>query len=389
MALVAVPGLSGSAIGWPTLAGPPESTATGFGTIGTIDATNEAVYTIGRVIWEDGASHTVDTSGSSKIEFSLGTVTFANAGTTAVVGIADADQTTGPVLRPVNSSDVFTADVSASLTGGGGGLTSGSWNSITPTSGTKTIANGAEVAVFIQLTARGGADSVVVSGLTAALSMRYPSSGTFLGGTYGQSSLIATWVLIASDGTLGRLEHSSPIFAYTTHTYNSTSTPNERANLFQLPFPGRVIGFNASIDPDSAFAIHHYSDPLGASPVSTTNRAFDPNVMGAATQGVIRGYFSTPYDFAANEVWAIAVTPSSTSNISAYSYRLDKASFRGLLLGTGHYGVSRSSSTAAFSDGDSGTRIFHIGAIISAFDDGTGSGGALYTHPGMRGRLIT
>src|SRR4051812_37591642 len=74
----------------------------------TLDATNESVHMIGYFSWEDGGTHTVNTTGSSAIEWRTGASTFANAGTTVKVGIAAVDTATGPVGRAVNVADAVT-----------------------------------------------------------------------------------------------------------------------------------------------------------------------------------------------------------------------------------------------------------------------------------------
>ncbi len=114
------------------------ATLVGLSTV-TIDAANEAAIMIGHIYWEDGGSHTIDTTGSSSIQWMSGAVTFANAGTTFNVGIAAVNTTAGPPGRAVNVADVITFDVVAVFTGGLGGVTGSAWQTSVPTVGTRIV----------------------------------------------------------------------------------------------------------------------------------------------------------------------------------------------------------------------------------------------------------
>ena len=97
MALVSLDGSFCVPIGPPLITVAASTPAT---TTVTLDAANEAGIYIGRIIWADGGSHTVDTSGSSSIAWRTGAATFSNAGTTAKVGLAAVDTGAGPPGRP-------------------------------------------------------------------------------------------------------------------------------------------------------------------------------------------------------------------------------------------------------------------------------------------------
>jgi hypothetical protein len=109
MALVSLGGCQPTMLigGILSVSGIPTTTTTAT----TLDAANEAVIYIGHMWWEDGGSHTVDTSGSSSLNWRTTTVTFANAGTRVKVGLADVVNAAGPPARAVNVSDVITFDV--------------------------------------------------------------------------------------------------------------------------------------------------------------------------------------------------------------------------------------------------------------------------------------
>jgi hypothetical protein len=139
-------------------------------TAAILDSANEAMIMIGYVVTSDGGSHTIDTTGSSSLQWLTGSsVGFTQAGTTVKVGLAAVDTATGPPPRAVNVSDVITFDVSRSMTGGGGGIAgANTWQTHVPTSGTKTVANGDFIAFAIQMTAWATADSIRVGAGTVA-----------------------------------------------------------------------------------------------------------------------------------------------------------------------------------------------------------------------------
>lgn len=345
----------------------------------TIDAANEACSFIGQLFWEDGGSHTVDTTGSSSLQWRSSTVTFANAGTTFLVGLAAVDTATGSAApRAVNSSDVITMDVYASFTGGGGGVTASAWQTSVPTSGTKTIAHGDLIAMSFQMTARGGADTIQVSYAnhnSGNFSQR-PTVGTFVGAAYAAGGGVPNAVVVASDGTLGFFFGGS-VYSLTAGTaFNSGSTPNERGNVIIPPVPGRAHGFvyNTSLAGSSSdFDLVLYSDPLGT-PSAQKTVSIDANTMGVNTSnnfGV--ALFASPYTFTASQPLAAIYKPTTGNNITPIYLTLgNSAHQKAMSLGAGAYAVNRSSG--AFAAQNSSLDRYGIGLLIEAFDNGVGGG---------------
>ena len=99
-----------------TAAGAPAVAAT------TLDAANEALIAIGQIWTSDGASHTINTTGSSSIGWRTSSVTFANGSTVVKIGLAAVDTANGPPARAANAANVITFDVNAAPVGGGGGI---------------------------------------------------------------------------------------------------------------------------------------------------------------------------------------------------------------------------------------------------------------------------
>ena len=226
-----------------------------------LDAAGEACIMVGRIFTEDGASHTIDTSGSSALEWQTGAVTFANAGTTVVVGLAAVDAATGPPVRAVNVANVITFDVSRSHTGGG--ITAIGWQTNVPTSGTKTIANGDLVAFCVQMTARGGTtDLVNVSTAAAGSAQLRPTVTNYIGAAYNDAARLPNAVITFSDGARGWFWGGYVTSSATNRAFNNTAT-REYGNLLQFPFPVRAYGITASVIASGDLDLKLYTRPAG------------------------------------------------------------------------------------------------------------------------------
>lgn len=346
-------------------------------TAATMDAANENCIFFGRIITEDGGSHTIDTTGSSSIGWRAGAITFANAGTTLKVGLATMDMTTGPAPRAVNVADVITFDVSRSYTSAAPPSAS-AWIESVPTSGTKTIANGDLVAVCLQMTARGGVDSVINQAAGSLATTLFPGCTAFAGGSYTNGTRQPNAVITFSDGTLGFFEDGfvasvSP----TAQSYNNTSNPKEYGNLFQFPFPVNVYGIRGTIQigasADAELVL--YSDPLGT-PAAEKTVTIDANVVSiTGSAGLYAVNFPSPYVLAANTPVAAILKPTTANNV-AQSYKTFNAAAhqKADMLGANCYAINR--NTGAFAAQNSSKDRFALGLLVGAFDAGGTSGPA-------------
>lgn len=368
MTLQSVPGQYATPVG-PNLLGISITNPASIGT--TLDAANEACDFIGRIYWADGGNHTVSSAGG-KIEWRSAAVTFANAGTTVVVGIGTVAG--GPPPRATNVADLITTSVSASLTGGGGGITANAWQTSTMSTGSMAINHLAKVAVSVQMTARGGADSVIVTTSSGAVN-HAPQVTTFTGGVYTALASSPNAVITADDGTIGWFYASEVFSAITARTFNSGSSPNEYGQLFNLPFPYTIRGVYGWVDPDNDFDAVVYSAPLSGSPVAQLTASFPATEMASNTPRRFEETFPSTYDVARNTDIVVGFKPGA-SNISAYYKTLGNAAHRAAdIWGTSGYGVSRSGGAGAFANANSGLDHYYIGLLISRWDDAAGGGG--------------
>lgn len=338
----------------------------------TMDAANEAAIFYGRIKTADGASHTIDTTGSSSIGWRAGGVTFANAGSTMKVGIAAVNATVGPPGRAANVADVITFDVAAVFTGGGGGISASVWNSSVPTEGTKTIADGDLVAVALQMTARAGADSVAINGPTSPTAFHLPSVTQFLGGSYAIQSQLPNIIITFSDGTIGWLHGSEIIGASNgSTTWNSGSATKEYGQLYDLPFPCKVYGLYGTIDPDADLDVVLYSDPLGT-PVPERTVAIDANWAAIANPRKFHVLFPTPYEVAANQKIGAVFKPGGSSVVAQFKTLANAAHRVADPWGTSGYGISRASG--AFANVNSSLDHYYIGLLVGGFEVGGAAG---------------
>jgi hypothetical protein len=337
--------------------------------IGTMDAVNEATLFIGHVLTSDGGSHTIDTSGSSSLGWRTSTVTFASGSTTVKVGLATVLTTAGPPARAVNVSDVITFDVSKSLTGGAGGITANAWQTHVPDTGSKIIANGDLIAFCVQMTARGGTDSVIIQTNNAAASWQRPVVTTFASSVYGVQTAVPNAIITFSDGAIGYFQASDVFSTINLRTWNSSSSPKEYGQLIKLPFPVKVYGLYAWIAPTADCDMVLYSNPLGT-PVAERTVALDANAVATASGRVCAVHFSSAYDTSINQDIVVAFKPGA-SNVTAYYRTIASASHRVAdPYGVNGYGVSRTSG--AFADASSSLDHYYIGLIAGGFDSGGG-----------------
>ncbi len=340
-----------------------------------MDAALEATIEYGYIITDDGGSHTIDTTGSSSLGWKTASVTFANAGTSFVVGLATMDAGNGPPGRATNVADLITFSVSKTMTGGGGGVTANAWQTHVPDAGTMTVANGDLIAFCTQMVTRGGADVVNAQLAGPGISMPLPGATTFTSSTYAAAANVPNVLITFSDGHLGWI-YGGNVFltASTTQTWNNTGT-NEFGNFIQLPFPVNIYGIIAQMAVGGNVDVNLYTTPLGT-PAAAKTISVDLNTVQSATTKYGSYLFTSPYSATANQPLAAIMTPTSATNITS-PYKTFNASSHQVteMVGTNCYAVSRASG--AFAAVNSSKDRFAIGLLVGAFDDGAGSGGVV------------
>ncbi len=344
--------------------------ASGTITSATIDAVGESVSGIGRLYLEGGAGSKTISSAGGVIYVDFGaTVTFANAATNLRVGIQDIGAT---------GLEDGTFDVYADLVPGTDTIAAQGVRAIPMETGSKTISHGDLIAVTVEMTARGGVDTVSVNtgSVTSSSFGGFPYITTDTGAGPAKVATIPSFTVKFDDGTFGSLSFTSCGNRSTGLSYNSGSTPDEYALIFRLPFPTTIIGAVADITQMAStddFELILYSDPLGT-PVAQRTLTIDADLVNypSAPWGY-NLFFSSGYSISANTDYAIAIRPTTANSllVSQINFNTGNSDLRKTtMLGTNWSRGSRTNQTGAFSS--TNTVLPRIGFYLNGFDDGTG-----------------
>jgi hypothetical protein len=357
-------------------------TAGGFSTLNTaggIDAAGEKVAFIGHVIWMGGES-TKTMGAASKIHFRTSTVTMADAGTTVRIGLQDVATASGPPIQPDGTFDVY-----VEFAGDAGVIVSADDNiakSVTlSTSGTKDLANGQLVAVVFDMVARAGTDALnLAAGFSGGTYFHIPIciAHTTSWITPGSSAPTPMVMFEADDGTLGTLLHCGYYAPGGVYTYASSSTPDERALIFQVPFKCSINGISIATGGNSATAdgeLILYSDPLGT-PTAVENISLPGAQMNGGGDERVNYYaFATERTLEPNTDYAIAYRATGAGSVNLGYISMNSAAQREINGMANCRGGSRTDGTGAFESlSDIALPVIAVG--ICALDDGTGSGRA-------------
>lgn len=348
---------------------------------GIMDAAGESNTYIGKVFLEGATgSKVISGAGAGKIRWRTGSVTFADAGTNVRVGIQDVG---------VDGKEDGTFDVYADLVGGTDTISASANQLTTMETGTKTITHGDTIAVSIEMTAKGGSDTVTVTGFITSFGVNNHNSNfpykTFDSGSGPSKSGngIIGCTIEFDDGTLGWIEPVALIQGWTssppTKTVNTGTTPDEIAAVFQVPFECRISGgymYVGSIASTDNFEIVLYSDPLGT-PVVEQTVTVDPDFTGGMVTALPYYVTFTAETLSPNTWYALAVRPTTANSITVgyLDFETGNDDYKKVLpFGTNVKLAGRSDQTGAFVE----TQVYEFplfGIMIDQLDDGVDSGG--------------
>lgn len=336
-----------------------------------IDATDEKVAHCGQIVWENG-------TGSKSIQnvaFRLGTVT-KTGGSNILVALQDISTTAGPPLQPDGTDDqtvqVPSADYSAN-----------SWIETNNLSANRTVNFGDYVcAVWTFDGARAGSDLFNINGVAAAVNTQSLATSVVV------SSLSASvpWVIVSqfptvafkfSDGTYGKLMEGMPYNAINTHTFNSGSTPDERALAFYPRIPMKIDAIwlaYTSPNGGSAGTLSLYEGTTALETISISS-------ITTASQGTAKVFISTitERELTVGTTYYVGYAPGST-NASAFSVGAENMEIKALLHGGRSHGYTQRTDAGAW-DTIVSTQTFLAGYRISSLSDTTGSAGGTVGLP--------
>lgn len=362
------------------------------GTSKTLNATGQQVCIIGHIETENSGTKTISAAGGGKIVWRAASpITFAANGpaTTMVVSIQDVDAVNGPVARGDG-----TDDVSGTLTSGVDTIAANSWITTNMSSGSKTVAHGDLIAVNFNLTARNGADSVLIGTASVSHPGR-PVSNIYTGGAWSsalQAELPGFYILF-DDGTTGvfHVLDGSRAFLFGlggSESFSDSINPDERGNCFQIPFDCKIgafcvwaTGSVASAD----FSVKLYSSPLTSPSLITSVSVLGEQLNAAGVRNI---YLVLPSEItlSANTDYALTVRATGASNVFVGTSVLPTQALRAHLTGkTTLRKVTRDNDTGAFTEENPAITHYSMGVLITEILAG---GGGLLVNPGMRGGMI-
>lgn len=363
MALQYAPNLLGPLI----MPGPPNWNELGVAnyTNRTMDALGESYFGIGHWLWEDGGSHVVSSAGAELYWYS-GAVTFANGATNLRGGIQDVS----------SGLEDGTFDVRFDLVGGTDPISANSLITTPFETGSKTIAHLALVAVGLEMTARGGADSVVARSL-ATMTSQNPYLSVDSGSGPTRAAAIPVFAVKADDGTIGWFLGGTIPYTDDVLAISDAANPDELAIILEMPWPFTIqipVAWLNSAAAADTFDFKWHSDPLGASPVLEKSVSVDPtNSANSTTTGQYHGVFSTAFEGEANTLYALSIRATANA-LNVPRITLPNADLRAAtLLGRNWRQGSRQNNTGAFTEAT--TILPRIGFHVSRLDDGVGGGG--------------
>lgn len=336
----------------------------------TCNAAGELAAVHGFLRLEGGpGTKTLSAAGGGAILTAYFGVTFSNAGTNLRIGLQDVDLSTG--------FQDGTFDVYADLVGGTDTITAQVWRRTPMEVGSKTLSHGDRVSIVSTMTARGGADSVVVARLTAitteAPGLPYGTNNT---GSDAKSQDLLMAMIEFDDGTYGWVDLAVPLCAtaLSAQAVDSDDSPDEYAAIFKLVYRAGVstIGlYLTNIAAGDDFELVLYSDPLGT-PAVIEAVSVDPDYL-ITTAPVVSVQLASVAVLEPNTYYAIALRPTTTNAISLGYHDLGSGfdvlkrthRFSEIIMG------GRTGQTGAFVE----TQAYHLPVVfvgITRLDDGLG-----------------
>lgn len=330
----------------------------------TIDAAGESVAYVGQIFLSTGHGTSATLNSSCSISYLNGpsAPTFANTSTVVRVGVQDV---------ATNGIEDGEWDVYGEITGGSGLIVDDKITTVAMTNGTKTITHGDRIAIVIELMSVGGTDNIKPGYSPTSLAVNphitVDNAGT---NTPTKSSASPNGMINFTDGVFGHFGEQTVPIELKQNSFSSSSTPDEYAIIFQLPFDAtitRLIGAVGEVDLTEDAELILYTDPLGT---PTTNSQMTIAVSAAecgytATgSGYMDFELSVPFQASKNTTYAIAYRPTTTGLRTLITKVLPTADVRTLsIFGNTVYGGVRTNQTGAFTT--STTEIADLGCIIS------------------------
>lgn len=333
-----------------------------------IDAVGESVGGIGYLRLTSGRGTTRSFGGAgSSLSFCVpaAAVTWADVTSRLRVGIQAVSATTAV------EDGVWL--VYGELSGGDGSIVQPANVTCPMTVGTLNMTDGQLYAVVVELTVRGGTDSVRVGYLTPDTGIPYTTqdSGTGPARTSNQPQFLLTF----ADGTYGYLGDETSIPCKVVQTgFDAGDVINEYATVIRMPFSCEIDALYAiamDVDNGDDAVMTIFRDPFSAAPIEMHAPVVATGFYSGAAASTIRGghiYPCPPLRLDRGNTYAIAYRATATAaNRVLHRTELADAGWRKTgWLGESVSAATRGGGTGAFTE--SLTQLVPTGAVISQID---------------------
>ncbi len=209
----------------------------------------------------------------------------------------------------------------------------------------RTVTAGQRLGCVVDFVSFAASDSFQVAPLTLSTRLDNWYSADGSSGAYAQSNATANMVLKYDDGTYATLPFNwMPATAVTTRTYNTGSTPDERALRFQVPFDCKCDGAWALIDLDNPCDVILYDDSnniLGSYSLVVAER------INSAARIYLVSW--APVELTRNTTYRLSVKPTTGSSVSIYDFDVPSNAYLAAVEGGIEWYTSTRSDGGAWS----------------------------------------
>lgn len=223
------------------------------------------------------------------------------------------------------------------------------------------------VAIVIQFNSTVGNLNIASAGTTGSHLMPYTSLFT---ASWSKSVNGGMHSVGYDDGTYGDC-FLIPASAVTQTTFNSSSTPDERALKFKLPFPASMSGVYARMGSASGgnpqWVLY---DSDGTTVLQTLS--ITQNTLQGTGNDFGKYRFAASVALKANTYYYLSLKPGSTTNVSLYDMTVQSAAMLGGHLGGADFHLATRTDAGAWT-ATTTIRPF-IGLIFDSLDDGASPG---------------
>lgn len=240
----------------------------------------------------------------------------------------------------------------------------------------RSVTEGDLLACVIEYQTFTAADTIdVINQITASQAEfdNLPYGDLFTASWAKQVTLNPVLTLKYNDGTYVSPNRCIPASSFSTiSTFNTGAANDERGNLFQVPYPVRIIGMWArlAVGATADFEMILYN----AASTALRTISVDANVVAATSGRTFFRRFSSKLELTPNVNYRAVIKPTTANNLSIYEFAFNSAAILSGYFGGGLWQATRRADAGAWTDVT--TDLALVGLVCDAFDDAVSVGGA-------------